>query len=185
MRAPAAALRSIRLAADPCTYRRSPTRACSVGMTYGWPSSSKPRWQKSASSRIASMEARSYTPRCGSRVTRRWSGTSGFAKDLRLLLARERRPLLARIEAPGERVACGLLERAKREPGGDRTADVGARHAGVVLARKPQRQLHPRADLGREQRLVVLPHEPRIAADGGGDPLQRLAHRQRRNRTRR
>ena len=32
---PFARVRSILLAAEPCTYRRSPTRACSVGMTYG------------------------------------------------------------------------------------------------------------------------------------------------------
>src|SRR5881398_2588845 len=40
-----------------------------VGMTYGWPSMTKPRWQIRASSRMASIVARSYAPLSGWRLT--------------------------------------------------------------------------------------------------------------------
>src|SRR5215210_191574 len=40
-----------------------------VGITNGWPSLTKPTWQISASSRIASIVSRSYAPRSGCRRT--------------------------------------------------------------------------------------------------------------------
>src|ERR1019366_3881400 len=38
-------------------------------MTYGWPSTVKPTWQRKPSSRMAYTAALSYTPRCGRRRT--------------------------------------------------------------------------------------------------------------------
>jgi hypothetical protein len=49
----------MRLAAEPCRYRWSPSRQYSVGMTTGRPPWRKPTWQRMPSSRIASMVARS------------------------------------------------------------------------------------------------------------------------------
>src|SRR5579884_3163961 len=68
---------------------------------------------------------------------------SGGRKDLPLSLACERRPLAGDRAIPGERVGDRLLERAETEARRDRAADVCARHARVVRAGKPERQLAP------------------------------------------
>src|SRR6266487_1948713 len=48
-----------------------------VGITYGWPSCTKPTWQISASSKIESIVSRSYAPRSGCRLTVvRFDGTA-------------------------------------------------------------------------------------------------------------
>jgi hypothetical protein len=49
----------MRLAAEPWITSRSPTRAQAVGITNGWPPSTKPTWQMKASSRMAWIAARS------------------------------------------------------------------------------------------------------------------------------
>src|SRR5581483_5624544 len=104
-----------------------------------------------------------------------FSDRSGTGEELALLLARERRALLARLEAPGERVARRLLQRAEGQPGCQGAGDVRLEEAGVLRARQPERQLHPGADACIEQRLAVDPHEP----VGSADALERLAERQR------
>jgi hypothetical protein len=48
-----AAAPSMREAGEPCTYTTSPRRAYMVGITNGVPSTTKPRWQISPSSRMA------------------------------------------------------------------------------------------------------------------------------------
>src|SRR5437868_5872064 len=103
-----------------------------------------------------------------------FSDRSGTGEELALLVAGERRALLTRLEAPGERVARRLLQRADGQAGGKGAGDVRLEETGVLLARQPERQLHPGADAGVEQRLVVDPHEP----VGSADSLKRLAERQ-------
>src|SRR5207302_4426535 len=110
-----------------------------------------------------------------------FSDRSGTGEELALLLARERRTLLARFEAPRERVARRLLQRAEGQAGGKGAGDVRLEETGVLVARQPERQLHPGADARIEQRAAVHPHEP----VGCADALERLAERQRLRRPRR
>ncbi len=67
--APSRRARRVRLAVEPWTYSTSPDRAWIVGMILGEPSTRVATWQYSASSRMASIVARSYAPRSGWRLT--------------------------------------------------------------------------------------------------------------------
>src|SRR5438105_7725283 len=122
---------SIRLAGEPCRYSRSATRAWIVGITKGWPSTSKPTWQISASSRMASIVARSYRPRSGLRRTRT-RGEAGWvslgsrtisvtsASVAQAILQVAVHPLQDDLEAldpMARRARAGQLVAFRREPG--------------------------------------------------------------------
>src|SRR5258707_1136132 len=146
-----------------------------------------PRWRLNASRNIALSAALSTRalnvagnwPRFGSRRMR----VSATGEDLLFLLAAECRPVALDRPVPCERVAHGLFELPKREPGGEHAADVGPQHAGVLVAGEPERQLPPRPNAGVEDRLRVRPDEPGVGAHCGRRSLQQLAERQRLRRT--
>src|SRR5215213_6193444 len=89
-----------------------------VGITNGWPSWTKPRWQISASSRIASIVSRSYAPRSGCRRTQ----------------------VLALGDATAAIVRIGLLDEPALEVGGqagqrERHQEEDHHHGSVDLER--------------------------------------------------
>src|SRR5205809_1486108 len=114
-----------------------------------------------------------------SRWTKAKPSISGTGEQLGLAFPGERRPLLAGIAAPGERVARRLLDRAERQAGGERPSGVRPLQARVLRTRRPQRQLRPRLHARGDQPLLVGPDEPRVGADGPDRALEQLTQRHR------